>query len=270
MLPLDKQNAYRKQYARLNPDWRTSGEEFEALIRKHIRPTVRVLDLGCGRGGVMELFWREVDLSVGLDPDLVSLIEHRTSTLPQRGASRSGTEQGGVKSKGTTTGMPFVCGFGDALPFPAESFDLVLALWVLEHLAQPDKVLSEIRRVLRSPDPASGIPGGRFLFLTPNAHHPLVLFNRFSWAFPAVQRVLIPRLYGRAEADTFRVRYQANTLTRLRALAEAHGFQVTSLRTIHDPTYLAFSHWLFVMSMALERMLPEGSGVHVVGEWRKV
>ena len=269
MLPLAKQNAYRKQYARLNPGWRPSGEEFEALIRRHIGPTVRVLDLGCGRGGVMELFWREVRLPVGLDPDLVSLIEHRTSTLPQRGASRSGTEQGGVKSKGATTGMPLVCGFGDALPFPAESFDLVLALWVLEHLARPEKVLSEVRRVLHSPDRASGRPGGHFLFLTPNAHHPLILFNRFSWAFPAVQRLLVPRLYGRAEADTFRVRYQANTLARLRALAAEAGFRIVSLRAISDPTYLAFSNWLFVMSMALERMLPEGSGVHVVGEWER-
>ncbi len=251
MLPLDKQNAYRKQYARLNPGWRPSGEEFEALVRKHIGPTVRVLDLGCGRGGVMELFWREVRLAIGLDPDYGSLAGHRTRTW-------SSSDLSGL----ARVGMPLVCALGDALPFPDESFDLVIALWVLEHLAQPGRVLGDIHRVL--------VPGGRFLFLTPNAHHPLILFNRFSWAFPAVQRVLVPRLYGRAEADTFRVRYRANTLARLRALAEAHGFRVISFRAIKDPTYLAFSNWLFVISVALERILPEGWGVHVAGEMESV
>ena len=254
MLPLSKQNAYRERYKRLLPGWRPSGEEFEALLRRYVGPQARVLDLGCGRGGVMELFWRDVRLAVGLDPDHASLVEHRTQH-PER------NEAEGAKDAAITGRMPLVCGLGDALPFPAESFDLVVALWVLEHLAQPEKVLSEVRRVL--------IPGGHFIFLTPNAHHPLILFNRFSWAFPAVQRLLVPRLYGRAEADTFRVRYRANTLARLRALAAASGLRVVSLRAIPDPTYLAFSDWLFAVSVALEGMLPEGWGVHVVGDLRK-
>jgi SAM-dependent methyltransferase len=279
MLPLSKQNAYRERYKKLRPGWQPSGEAFEALTRQHIGPTVRVLDLGCGRGGVMELFWREVKLAAGLDPDHASLVEHRVRSAPGGAGARSDNvrlrpalwaeasprQPGGDPSrKERAQGdkhMPLICGLGEALPFRTGSFDLVIAMWVLEHLAQPETVFREIRRVL--------VPGGHLLFLTPNAQHPLILFNRFSWAFPAVQRLLIPRLYGRAEADTFRVRYRANTLARLRALAAAHGFRVASLHAIKDPTYLAFNELFFQMGVLMEDVWPEGWGVHVVGDLAK-
>jgi SAM-dependent methyltransferase len=234
VLPLDRQNAYRARYQRQHPGWSPSGDLFEALTRRYLSPQARVLDLGCGRGGVMEIFWREVRLAVGLDPDLASLREHRAS-------------------------LPRVCGLGEALPFAAGRFDLVIGLWLLEHVARPERLLREVYRVLT--------PGGHFLFLTPNASHPLLLANRFSWALPAVQRLLVPRLYGRAEADTFRVRYQANTLPRLRALAAASGFRIVELRSLSDPTYLAFNELFFYLSNALERLLPPGAYVHILGDW---
>lgn len=237
MLPLEKQNEYRQRYQRRQPGWRPSGEAFEALTHRHLGPERRVLDLGCGRGGVMELFWREVRRAIGLDPDLASLREHRA-------------------------GFARVCGLGDGLPFAAGSFDLVVALWVFEHLAAPERVLAEAQQVLA--------PGGRLLFLTPNARHPLIVFNRFSWAWPAAQRLLVPRLYGRSEADTFRVRYRANTAAELRRLARQTGFRVVTLEAIPDPTYLAFNPLLFELSVLFERLLPAGLGVHLLGEWERV
>jgi SAM-dependent methyltransferase len=234
MLPLDRQNRYRQRLRQEQPGWQTSGEMFEGLTRASLTPASRVLDLGCGRGGVMELFWREVRLAVGVDPDLPSLREHRA-------------------------GMPLVCGLAEALPFRAGSFDLVIGLWVLEHLPEPSRALREIHRLLT--------PGGRFIFLTPNALHPLLLANRYAWAFPAIQRLLVPRLYGRDEADTFRVRYRANTVGRLRALAAETGFRVDSLRTISDPTYLAFNDIFYRLSVGLERLLPRRAWVHILGEF---
>ena len=159
-------------------------------------------------------------------------------------------------------GLPLVCANGEALPFAAGCFDVVIALWVLEHLPQPQRVLQSLRRLLA--------PGGRLLFLTPNANHPLLMANRFSWAFPAVQKLLVPRLYGRSEADTFRVRYQANTLARLRQLADATGFTIASQRTISDPTYLAFNDLMFRLSSAFEQVLPSSLYVHILGDWVKV
>jgi SAM-dependent methyltransferase len=236
MLPLDRQNRYRERYRRERPGWRTSGDEFEALARQRLGAGSRVLDLGCGRGGVMELLWRDVRLAVGADPDWPSLREHRA-------------------------GLPLACARGEALPFVSASFDVVLALWVLEHLPAPEEVLRAIRRVL--------VPGGHFLFLTPNANHPLLMVNRFSWAFPAVQKLLVPRLYGRSQTDTFRVRYRANTPARLQALAATAGFTVASQRTISDPTYLAFSEPGFRFSVWLESWLPPSCYVHILGDWVK-
>src|SRR5438445_34866 len=34
----------------MRPGWRTSNEQLEALVRSHLTPESRVLDLGCGRG----------------------------------------------------------------------------------------------------------------------------------------------------------------------------------------------------------------------------
>src|SRR5205807_10538743 len=50
-----------------------------------------------------------------------------------------------------------------ALPFPAASFDLVVACLVFEHIDDTDVALAEVGRVLRR--------GGRFLFIL---NHPLL------------------------------------------------------------------------------------------------
>src|ERR1700694_2528347 len=146
LLTPDNQNAYRDRYRAMRPSWRSSGEQLEALVRSHLTEESQVLDLGCGRGGVVELFWHDVKLAAGLDPDVPSLAEHRAP------------------------GMPVIRGRGEQLPFAGESFDLLVCLWVLEHIESPEVVLGEVRRVLR--------PGGHFIFLTPNLRNPLLLLNR--------------------------------------------------------------------------------------------
>ncbi|HEY5034320.1 MAG TPA: class I SAM-dependent methyltransferase, partial [Candidatus Dormibacteraeota bacterium] len=236
LLPLDSQNAYRDRYRAMRPGWRSSGEQLEALVRSHLSPDSRVLDLGCGRGGVVELFWREVRLAAGLDPDVPSLAEHRAP------------------------GMPVIRGRGEHLPFAAGSFDLIVCLWVLEHLDQPDVVFNEVRRVLR--------PGGHFVFLTPNLSNPLLLMNRMAKALPQMHRRIVPRLYGRHEVDTFPVRYRANTAAAIRAQAARSGLEVVTLRAVSDPTYLALNRLMFRASVLTERLLPAGWGVHLLGDLR--
>src|SRR5437773_11517067 len=97
LLPLAVQTAYRERYRAIRPGWTSSGDQLEAIVRSHVTAASRVLDLGCGRGGVVELFWRQVGLAAGIDPDKASLREHR----------------GGE--------MPVIRGMGEHLPFVDES-----------------------------------------------------------------------------------------------------------------------------------------------------
>jgi SAM-dependent methyltransferase len=237
LLPLTLQNTYRARYRAMRPDWRSSGDQLEALVRGYVTPEGRVLDLGCGRGGVVELFWRDVKLAAGLDPDSPSLTEHRAP------------------------GMPILRGVGEHLPFAGESFDLVVCLWVLEHVREPLTVLREVARVLR--------PGGHFVFVTPNLRNPLLLLNRIGKAVPLVQARLVSRFYGRRESDTFPVQYRANTVGTLRALAAASGLEVSELRVVPDPTYLAVNGFMFTTSVLAERLMPKGWGVHLLGDLAK-
>jgi len=50
----------------------------------------------------------------------------------------------------STRGVTAVFGDVDALPFPDDAFDLVLAIEVLEHVPSPDAALREIARVARA------------------------------------------------------------------------------------------------------------------------
>jgi SAM-dependent methyltransferase len=234
LLPLTLQNAYRARYRAMRPGWRSSGDQLESMVRGYVTPEASVLDLGCGRGGVVELFWRDVRLATGLDPDVPSLTGHRAP------------------------GMPVLRGIGERLPFAAASFDLVVCVWVLEHLKRPLSVFSEVRRVLR--------PGGHFVFLTPNLRNPLLVLNRIGKALPLLQTGLVSRFYGRREADTFPVQYRANTVGALRRLAAASGLEVVELRVVPDPTYLAVNGLMFTTSVFAERLMPKGWGVHLVGD----
>jgi len=61
---------------------------------------------------------------------------------------------------------------GEALPLPSGRFDLILSHEVLEHVQDDRAAICEMIRALRSPDPASGKPGGRVIIFVPNRGYP--------------------------------------------------------------------------------------------------
>jgi ubiquinone/menaquinone biosynthesis C-methylase UbiE len=230
-LSLDRQNAYRARYAAQRPGWRPATEIYENLIRQHLKSGSHLLDLGCGRGGVLEQLQNVEIQSIGFDPDLESLREHRIGNLTRATA------------------------LADRLPLRDDCIDVVVCSWVLEHLPAPERVFAEVQRVLH--------PGGVFIFLTPNASSLVAWINR---VLKPLQNTLVPRLYGRAEADTFPVHYRANSRQQIIQLAANAGLGVEILHQIDDPTYLAFTPLLYKISVALARITPP---VHLVGAIRK-
>jgi ubiquinone/menaquinone biosynthesis C-methylase UbiE len=236
MLTLDRQNAYRDRLRSLWSGWRPATEVYEAAVGRHLAPGTRLLDVGCGRGGVVEQVAGEEIILAGIDPDRRSLVEHR---LPLRRMDRAVAQL-------------------EALPFVADSFDLVISSWVLEHLAQPGAGLNEIGRVLRA--------GGHLVLLTPNLRHPATWLNHMLARSKQVQDALVPWLYGRAEEDAFPVCYQANSVSQIERLAARAGLAPVVIQTIADPTYWAFSEPLFKLACRLERLMPAAAGVHIVAD----
>lgn len=214
---------------------------YEATVRRYVHQASRVLDIGCGRGGLIELLQSQVAFVAGVDPDQRSLVEHRAPTVC------------------------LVSGLAECLPFPDAAFDLAICSWVLEHLARPQRAFAEIARVLRPPDPSVAGSGGHLVFLAPNAWHPLTWINRVLGHVGNWQARLVRCLYNRAEADTHPVVYRANTRRRIECLAAEVGLVPVAFHTIGDPTYLAFNEPLYRLAVLAELLVPRWMKVHLVG-----
>ena len=240
MLSLEQQNELRERYREMRPGWQPATEVYAMMVRQHLRSDSLLLDLGCGRGGLIEQLEHSRAREMGMDPDWLSLSQHRLSQ-----------EQ---------PPLPRTVGLGHEMPFADNSFDLVLASWVLEHLDDPASDFLEIGRVLA--------PEGLFIFITPNKQHPLIKFNQLLSARSLSQRILVDRLYGRSSEDTFPVQYKANSSNDLNALATASGMVIIDLEIIDDPSYLSLSPRLFNLACHIEKRLPIERRIHLVGSMK--
>ena len=160
-----------------------------------LRPGIRWLDFGCGKrllcGGLETLESQMASFPfVGVDPSWQNLRE-------QRHAARC------VQADGLH------------LPFRDESFDLITANMVIEHLKVPNLVFQEMERVLA--------PGGTILLHTPNLMNYLVVGNRVLSKVlpPAVHSALVRTSEKRTEQEIYPTFYRANTRTRLRTLVSS-------------------------------------------------
>ncbi len=228
---LNRLEYYRRLYAQLKPGWQHATERYQHWVAARLTPTSRVLDLGCGRGGIAERLYTRAWWT-GIDPDWQSVQEHRVAILPRGQAN------------------------ANWLPFEDQSFDLVVASWVLEHLAAPQAAFREISRVLRSE--------GRFIFLTPNARHPI---PRLAQALAQFQRHIVPLVYGRAGVDAFPMYYRANTPERIAQLATQTSLRLAGLMLIDDPAYFSWNDWTFTLATYLELLIPAYGKVHLLGEY---
>ena len=100
------------------------------IVKEFNKKKLKILDVGCGTGSVMESFSKEYDV-IGVDS-----MEQAVRYTSKRGIK---VRKGNAKN----------------LPFKKNSFDVVLCLDILEHIKNDGKVVEEVYKVLKE--------GGKFI-----------------------------------------------------------------------------------------------------------
>jgi len=92
----------------------------EGVIQKYDLKNVRVLEIGCGSGGLQTV-----------------------------AADYTGTDIASACGRYLRSPARFVCCPATALPLADDAFDFVFSIYTLEHIADVEKTLEEVRRVVR-------------------------------------------------------------------------------------------------------------------------
>lgn len=146
----------------------------------------RVLDNGCGVGMYLHRFGWWAKMAVGLEYDGERAQAARTPTTPVVQAA------------------------GEYLPFPDNTFDLILSHEVIEHVQDDAQTVREMVRVLK--------PGGRLVLFCPNRGYPFEthgIFWQGRYIFGNIPLVnYLPRKIRDRLAPHVRV-YTARDLERL-------------------------------------------------------
>jgi ubiquinone/menaquinone biosynthesis C-methylase UbiE len=193
----------------MTPGLKSSQWAYREMLFANVTPDTVWLDLGCGHqlfpkwmpGGAedQQTLLSTCKSFVGIDYDLPSLLAYRMLQNKVRGNI-------------------------EALPFANESFDLITANVVLEHVKDPAAMLQEVHRLLKS--------GGTFLFHTPNLTGYTTIIARM---IPDVVKLKIaPYLQKRPEADVFPAFYRCNTRGAVKRLAQETGFTVGDFKAVES------------------------------------
>ena len=206
-----RQIFYKTLYKTINPKWDESMVYLSKKLKKYLRGKEVLLDVGCGNGNyLIDENRSEIAWAVGIDANKNSV--KKNQCLDE-----------------------IVISDIENLPFKDNSFDIVLSLWVLEHLGNPKLAFSEIKRVLKK--------GGKFLFVTPNYKFLPLKIGKIK----SMNHFLNRLLFGRIEEDVFPTFYRSNNLSQIKKLVKGK-FKIIILKTNYDPSYTSFNSFSFYLT----------------------
>jgi ubiquinone/menaquinone biosynthesis C-methylase UbiE len=193
------------------------------------------LDLGCGHQVFAEWMTVEQDemlaktgFAVGIDLDLPALKAHK-----------------GISAK--------VYADLTAIPLKDKSFDVITANMVVEHLNEPEKVFSEVCRLLRT--------DGVFVFHTTNARNP---FLQAAAKIPQdLKNSLVYVLEDRKAEDVFPTHYKVNRPQDVKAVATQTGFDVEQIKLVSTSAFTQVFTPLALLELLFIRMLRQPSLEHL-------
>jgi SAM-dependent methyltransferase len=194
----------------------------------------RILDFGCGRGLSEE------------DPVLFrrQLQNFRGRVAWVDGIDVDASVAGNPKVDRLTIVPPET-----PLPFEDASVDLVIADWVLEHIANPSFAVAELARVLK--------PGGWFCARTTNSVAPVALFAR---AIPdRLHYQVVSKLQRgstRQDGDVFPTTYRINSRGAVSKHFAAPIWETFTWTYRNEPAYWGTSNFGRRVGLVVERLLP--------------
>ena len=141
-------------------DYRPHQKPKEKISRRKIKRLTDEIAGSPGRSNYL------LDIGCGAGSDL--------RTFRQMGWTVKGIEVNeSACDHARQAGLEVFCGTLTQARFPDNTFDIVRLRHVLEHLADPDRTLAEIKRILK--------PGGRVVIITPNIRSFNFSFFRQYW-----------------------------------------------------------------------------------------
>jgi SAM-dependent methyltransferase len=184
-----RNGVYHHEWVRgINAGWAVGSHDAQLRMCDLIPPSSRILEVGCGDGTARRL------------------IEARTNPAGYVGVDLNPNLWAHDKV--------FVAASAEQLPFLPGYFDVVLSMFVVEHLIFPADFLDETWRVLR--------PGGRLLIVAPDFERNAMMSERIGLSYGSGRDKLKSRRFLDAGVTLFdsRLRLPLKRRLRLRRLRQ--------------------------------------------------
>ncbi len=203
-------------------------KQFESIILDHLQPHHLVLDAGCGITTYAAVKGK-CRMVIGVDAD----------TSVTRNRHIDGLIHGDLYR----------------LPFPDNTFDIVMSWTVLEHIGNPQACFQELARVCK--------PGGLMVHATPNAlHYANFIIKNTPYNF---HKWFISHIMGTQDFP-YPTCYKVNTPGSFRKTARENGFTPAEIRMLDPgPVYLHWASPAYALGLVYHRLV---NSAGIFAPWR--
>lgn len=207
----------KKIFKRFYPHYIDCCTHFNSLLQKEITQDTVLLDIGCGGDTILPSYKGGVKKGVSID----------------------------IQPVFVSKDFEFIQADVENLPFRNNSFDVVSARWVLEHLENSEKCIKEISRVMKE--------NASLIILTPNTYNMTMFFSKIVPY--KLKKLLLNKLLLRKEQTIFPTYYRLNSPFKLPKILSSYDLKIERFVLVGNPFYFSFSKVLFLFALLVERII---------------